>query len=921
MTNLLYNLGQRCFRRWRVVVALWVALVSVAGLGALAVGKGPTDVFRVPGVESYDAYESLLHRFPEATGAQAQIIAIAHQEQDLNNPRPQARVREVTRMLAEVDQVTLALDPWSPLLDIRDTLTDDHRAAMITLQLGTGVEDVTDETRNELIRITEEASTERLTFVAGGGAWGPKAPTVGAVELLGVMAAFIVLLIAFGSLIVAGLPLLSAAVGLGISFSVVWAATYFVPITSTGPFLALMIGLAVGIDYSLFILTRYRDELASGRTPEDATARAVATAGSAVSFAGATVVVALVGLAITRIPFLVLTGLSGALAAAIAVVAALTFTPAMCGALGTRLAPKRSGDHRVEEIENPDKHVPLDKVTPRGISGLWVNLALKYPHTTTLVVGGLLVLMTIPALSMRTSLPDNHTAPDGSSQREVWDFVEDKWGPGYNTQLVMTADLIPTRDPFGAVAGIEKEVLALENVHSVPLATPNPPNGDTMVLQVIPESGPDDAATRELVDLLRGMAPLLKEKYGVETKVTGITAATADLDDLLRKSVIIFGALVLGLSLLLLMTVFRSITVPIMAVIHFLLSLGATYGAVTLVFQEGYLSSIVNPIDVGPVVVLLPIILLSVLFGLSIDYEVFLVSRVREEYLRGTTPREAVRRGYLASARTVSIAAIIMIAVFGAFTRHGDATTQPMAFGLAFGVFIDAFLVRVTLLPAMLSLLGDLAWYMPKWLDHRLPSIDIEGEALQRQTRLAGWPYAGAHGGVHADQVELSDRGKAVFGPISFDVAPGKVLLIQEGQHADAKALALSVAGRMKPTGGILKVARKVVPEENLGLRAAVSLTLLDETTANPVASVQASITPRSEIIVVDGLCNIERDVRDEVLREIGALAREHRCAAVVPVTSATMMFLSLSDVPMEVLSLATGNVTERPAAFTAHAD
>jgi RND superfamily putative drug exporter len=244
-----------------------------------------------------------------------------------------------------------------------------------------------------------------------------------------------------------------------------------------------------------------------------------------------------------------------------------------------------------------------------------------------------------------------------------------------------------------------------------------------------------------------------------------------------------------------------------------------------------------------------------------------------------------------------------------------------MAFGLAFGVFIDAFLVRVTLLPAMLSLLGDLAWYMPKWLDHRLPSIDIEGEALQRQTRLAGWPYAGAHGGVHADQVELSDRGKPVFGPISFDVAPGKVLLIQEGQPADAKALALSVAGRMKPTGGILKVARKVVPEENLALRTAVSLTLLDEATPNPVATVQAAITPRSEIIVVDGLYDIERDVRDEVLREIGALAREHNCAAVVPVTSATLMFLQLSDMPMEVLSLATGTVTERPAAFAAHAD
>ncbi|HET7734442.1 MAG TPA: MMPL family transporter [Nocardioidaceae bacterium] len=912
MTELLYALGQRCFRQWRRVLALWLIIVAVFGAAAFVVGKGPTNAFKVPGVESYDAYESLLHRFPEATGANAQVIVIAQDENDFTKKKPRGYIRKVAERIAELDQVTMVLDPWNPLLDIEDTLTQDHQAAMIVLQLGTGVEDVTDETRSELIRITEEASNERLRFVAGGGAWGPKAPTVGAVEAMGVMAAFIVLVIAFGSLLIAGMPLVSAALGLGISFSLVWAGTYLFPITSTGPFLALMIGLAVGIDYCLFVLTRYRDELAAGEERETAAARATATAGSAVAFAGATVVVALLGLAITKIPFLVLTGVSGALAALTAMIAALTLTPALCNVMGDRLTPKVAAHKAPVMTENTVN----ERIARKKLGDRWVNLALRFPHSSVLIVGGLLVAMTIPALGMRTSLPDNHTAPEGSNQREVYDYIEENWGSGYNTQIVITADLIPTRDPFGVVEGIKKEVLALEGVHSVPLATPNPPNGDTMLMQVIPTSGPDDVATRELIDLLRGMSPLFEEKYGVETKVTGLTAAVADLDDLLRTSLIMFGALVLGLSLLLLMTVFRSIFVPIAAVLHFLLSLGATYGAVTLVFQEGWFSDIINPIDVGPVVVLLPIILLAVLFGLSIDYEVFLVSRMREEYLRGTTARESVRRGYLKSARVVSIAAIIMIAVFGAFTRHGDATTQPMAFGLAFGVFIDAFIVRITLLPATIALLGDLAWWMPKWLDERLPSIDIEGETVKRQTRLAGWPYAGAHGGVHADQIEVADHmGRRVFDPVSFDVGPGEVLLVQAPETNQSTALALMVAGRMRPTGGIMKVARRVVPEEALSLRSAVAMSLIEEETEDPAEVVRHTVSPRSEVMVVDGLFKLKKpEQRDQLIHTIHDLAKEHRLAAVVPVTAHTLGWLTLTDSPMQVLNLETGQLTERPA-------
>jgi putative drug exporter of the RND superfamily len=517
-------------------------------------------------------------------------------------------------------------------------------------------------------------------------------------------------------LLTAGLPLLSALSGVLVGALGVYLASNVATVSSTAPSLALMIGLAVGIDYSVFILSRYRSELAAGKPPLEAVGVAASTAGSAVVFAGTTVVIALAGLTVVGIPFLTVMGLSAAAAVAIAVLVALTLIPALIGLAGPRLIPKPNS--RAARRERPGATAVLGE--------RWARFVTRHPvRTITAVVAGLLVIAA-PALSVQLALADNSSAPTGSTQQQAYDLVSTEFGPGFNGPLTLLVNAHPGVDPKTAATAVAATVKTLPDVVTitpVQLGT----DGRTAVVSVIPGSGPHDSATTHLVNTIRAQAPAMARADSADVSVTGPTAVAIVVSDRLDSSLLPFAALVVGLSLILLCIMFRSIVVPFKAAAGFLLSIGASLGAVVAVFQWGWGHSLVGASTTGPVISFLPIILIAVLFGLAMDYEVFMVSRIREAYLQTNDPTRAVTEGGRRASRIVTAAALIMFSVFASFIKTPDATLKTIAFGLGVGVLIDAFLIRMTLVPAVLALLGHTSWKLPHILDRALPNIDIEG--------------------------------------------------------------------------------------------------------------------------------------------------------------------------------------------------
>ncbi|WP_269087152.1 MMPL family transporter [Kribbella sp. ALI-6-A] len=490
-------------------------------------------------------------------------------------------------------------------------------------------------------------------------------------------------------------------------------------VSSTAPSLAMMIGLAVGIDYSVFILSRYRSELAVGRPPEAAAGIAAGTAGSAVVFAGVTVLIALAGLSLVKIPFLTVMGLGAAATVAIAVLAALTLLPAILGLLGHRLVPKPgSRAARREQAQ---------AVTVLGER--WASFVTQRPLRTLVITLLALLVLAIPALSLKLALADNSSAATGSSPRVAYDVVSAEFGPGFNGPLTLLVETDAATAPTAAASEIADRVKSLPDVAAVSAPQPGT-DGRSAVLSVIPKSGPHDPATTNLVRTIRAQAPAIAQSTSAQVSVTGPTAVAIDVSDRLSSSLLPFAALVVGLSLILLLMVFRSIIVPLKAALGFLLSIGATLGAVVAVFQWGWFADLIGVSSTGPVISFLPIILVAVLFGLAMDYEVFLVSRIREAFVHGAEPTAAIIKGGRNATRVVTAAALIMLSVFAGFVGTPDATLKTIAFGLGIGVFIDAFVVRMTLVPAVLALVGRAAWSLPSWLDRNIPDLDIEGAQL-----------------------------------------------------------------------------------------------------------------------------------------------------------------------------------------------
>ncbi|WP_030488013.1 MMPL family transporter [Micromonospora chokoriensis] len=731
MATLLYRLGRGALRRRRLVVALWLVVLVAAGLAAATL-RGPTaSNFTMPGTESQRALDLLADQFPAASGATGTITVKAPADGQLATPQGQAVVQELVQQASTLPGVVGAVNPFQV-----GAVTPNGRYALVQVQFATGGDDVTDAQRTAYEQVGAAAKAQGWQVAPGGEVLGGE-PEIGSTEALGVLVAAIVLIITFGSLVAAGMTMLNALIGVGAGMAGLFALSGVVQLTSTAPILALMLGLAVGIDYSLFITSRHRQNLLDGLSPEEAVGRAVGTAGSAVVFAGATVVIALAGLAVVDIPFLTVMGLAAAGTVTVAVLVAITLQPALLGFAGRRVLPRRlrtvtATDGTVADEDDTDiTDRPAAATTTTEDTNRfgfrWARLITRF-RVPVILVGLLgLGLLALPTPDMRLALPGAATAAVGSPARVANDLTVEGFGAGFTGRLAV---VVAGDTPAATSAAVPQVTALLQRTENVLAVAPAQlsPDGRTALLGVVPKTGPTDEATETLVHDIRSSVSVIRD---ADVLLTGVTAIGIDVSEKLSDALPIYLLLVVGLSVLLLMLVFRSLLVPIKAALGFLLTVAATFGITVAVFQQGHLADLVGLDTPGPLISFLPILLIGILFGLAMDYEVFLVSRMREDFVHGESARQATISGMGHGARVVTAAALIMMSVFGGFVFLEDPVIKSMGFALAIGVAIDAFVVRMTIVPAVMSLLGDRAWWLPRWLNRALPNVDIEGEGLR----------------------------------------------------------------------------------------------------------------------------------------------------------------------------------------------
>ncbi len=892
----LYRLGRASYRLRGRVVAAWLVLLALLGLLGFAVGGSYDDAFTIPGSSSQRALETLHVTFPQAADASATIVIGAPAGTRVDSSANRAAIEAYLQHLDdELPFVKGTQTPFSEYVD--GLISPDGSHALARVQVEGTVSTFTDEQRAELVAAAQELTTSLpgSTVAVGGDVFSIHLPEISLVEALGVVVALVVLVVVLGGIVPALLPIGAALTGVGLGVTIVMISTGVISISSTTLMLVVMLCLAVGIDYALFILSRHRDQLATGMDVEESAARAVATAGSAVVFAGATVIIALVGLSIAGLPFLGIMGVFTAVGVGLEVLLALTLLPALMGFLGERMRPKAGRILRSEPGsgfrgagEGASRLDPVGSTSAigtssarslgsepgsefrdagEGASGLdpdgstsaigtssarslgserssesrrverprepgrasrwWVGVVTRWPLLTVLIVVVGMGALAFPAKDLQLALPNSGRATPGAPDRVAFDLVSEEFGIGFNGPLVIMGSIVELDDPVAALDGIRAEVEAMPGVELVATATPNE-NADTGMIQVIPTTGPDDPATGELVDRLRAEHQRWVDEFGVDTAVTGLTAVQLDVSHKLAESLLPFGIFVVGLSLVLLAMAFRSIWVPIKAALGYLLSVGASFGLITLVFNHGIGRQLINLPEAGPVISFLPIILMGILFGLAMDYEVFLTSRMREDYVHGNA--DWIEDGFAHSAKVVVAAALIMFSVFIFFVPTGIGVIKPIAFGLAIGVAFDAFLVRMTLGPAVMKLMDGAAWWLPSWLHRRLPVLDVEGEALAHQTRLAAWPAPGDTAAIHAEGLRASDGEHVLFDGVAVRLERGGILVV-DGDHLGRLALMYGLSGRARFTGGEAKVLGRVLPEEASLVRTQAPL--LQATTAD----------------------------------------------------------------------------------------
>ncbi|MEU7582363.1 MMPL family transporter [Streptomyces sp. NPDC041068] len=727
MATFLYKLGKLAFRRRHFVALIWVALLTLAGVGAASAPTAASSSFSIPGTEAQKAFDLLEKRAPEASadGASARVVFKAPDGEKVTDPANKAKIdKTVAALKSGSEHVARADSPFQA-----KTVSKDGSTAYAAVSYKVTAMELTDDDRDALEKTTDKARESGLTVEVGGDALTAM-PETGATEIIGIAVAAVVLVITFGSLVAAGLPLITALIGVGIGVSSITALADALDLGTTTSTLAMMIGLAVGIDYALFIVSRYRGELAEGRDREEAAGRAVGTAGSAVVFAGLTVVIALVGLAVVNIPMLTKMGFAAAGTVVIAVLIALTLIPALLGYAGKRVLPMGEKSRLFGGGRKKAGAADAAGAEKQNMGTRWARFVVRRPVAVLLVGIVGLGAAALPVSKLELGLPDDGAQPTSTTQRKAYDLVSEGFGPGFNGPLMVVGDLEGADDPKAAAQKITKTISGLDDVLTVAPPMLNKA-GDTAIISVVPSSKPSGIETEDLVHSIRDAGGRITSDSGAEIMVTGTTAMNIDVSQKLNDALLPYLALVVGLAFLLLIVVFRSILVPLKAALGFLLSVLAALGAVVAVFQWGWLGSLFGVEQTGPIMSMMPIFMVGVVFGLAMDYEVFLVTRMREAYVHGERPGQAVVTGFRHGARVVSAAAVIMIAVFAGFIGSSEQMVKMIGFGLAIAVFFDAFVVRMALVPAVLALLGRKAWWLPRWLDRALPNVDVEGEGLR----------------------------------------------------------------------------------------------------------------------------------------------------------------------------------------------
>ena len=879
MAKILFNLGRWSYLHKKRVIAAWLLLFVGIAAAALGFQKGFNDVFEIKDVPSTHATEMLQEKFPgtknPAESTDVNIVFGAPEGKKLEDPELMAAMDETVASLKNnvpdfkegmqfgnpvelndklgkmlVDQMTKQGMPKATAQSDAENLrmySADGRYGTMSFSYDVPLPaDVTDEDRQAVYDAIQISRDAGMDVEVGGPGFGDPIAVEPISEIAGVVVALIILLFTFGSLLVAGLPLVTAIVGVGIGALVTVGATAVLPLNSITPTLGLMIGLAVGIDYALFIMSRYRDELRQGRSRPDAIGLAAGTAGSAVVFAGLTVTIALVGLRLANIPFLSYMGYFAAISVMVAVVVALTFLPALLGACGSRVFRKDAtfgaqyasalvgedsahgyftggpaGRGRAVRVDRDDgadgdeagagasaAHAVVrgerqragDGQRKQGLAGRWIRLVYSFPGISIAVVMLVLAALTLPALNLQLSLPNDKTSNVDSTQRKSAEMLEEGFGPGRNAPFLVVVNgenanpdspalatyiqgqadaqgagdsraaegeggdapdapgAAPGQGAEGAEAGQgagdktkaaaqASFIYAMENLGSnihVKHAQLIGQSEDGLAAQLLitPVGGPTEESTATLIHALRGQQNVIEQETGVDMGITGLIPIQQDVTDQLSDAMPIYLLLVVGLALVLLLMIFRSITVPIMAALGFLLSVGGAFGLTVLVWQEGWAGLWSSP---GPLISFMPIFLIGVTFGLAMDYQMFIVSRMRERFKhesfeaaktsKYTPVEDSVIFGFGMGAKVVTVAALIMIGVFASFVFQPLPFVQIFGFALGAAVLFDAFLVRMTFIPAMMVLLGKATWYMPKWLDRILPTFDVEGSQLERDFR------------------------------------------------------------------------------------------------------------------------------------------------------------------------------------------
>ncbi|MFG2652541.1 MMPL family transporter [Streptomyces sp. NPDC048436] len=704
MSRLLYRIGHFSGRHpWRVLLT-WIAIVAAAFLLNQSIGGTNDESFRLPGVESQKAVDALKDRFPQKTVLTSNIVY--HSDDGLTGPAAKAAVARARTGLSAIPHVIAVSDPY----DARGpTVSSDGRTAFTTVAFDTA-EKVDAAQFDAARKANEPARAAGLQVEYAGGLGAAKDDGGGGSEMLGIALAVLILAIAFGSLVAMSLPVVVALVAIVIGMSGIGILSGIVDVPKIATVVAMMLGLGVGVDYALFVLTRHRQNLSGGMPVPEAAGRANATAGLSVLFAGVTVIVAIAGLQVAGIPMLTVMGWTAAMMVAVTMLAALTLLPAMLGLVGTRVNSLRIPFVKQRPAYNP-----------RSKSSRWTALVVRKPLRYGIAAAVLLGALAIPAFSMRLGIPDAGNAPADTTTRTSYDLLAKGFGPGFNGQLQVVVEL--NGADRSALDGVSTAVSADPGVASVGAVAFNP-KGDLATFGVTPTTSPQNVKTDRLVDRLRDdVLPAALSGTAAEPILTGDTALVKDLSAQLQGRMLWFLGAVIGLSFIVLMIVFRSVLVPLKAAALNLLSIGASYGVVVAVFQWGWGASLIGVHETMPIFALAPMLMFAVLFGLSMDYEVFLLSRVREQYARHGDPRAAIIEGVGSTARVITSAALIMIGVFGAFVLAPEADTKVFGIGLSVAVLLDVTLVRMVLVPSAMSLLGRHAWWLPRRLDRILPDI------------------------------------------------------------------------------------------------------------------------------------------------------------------------------------------------------